>query len=287
MFKLGEYQELKVAKEVTFGMYLVESEQERPGVNNESERGEVLLPKKLVPDGTKVGDVINVFLYKDSQDRLIATTLEPKITMGQIVVLPVAQVNKMGAFLKWGLEKDLFLPFREQTKKVREGEEVLVTLYIDKSQRLCATMNVYKELSCESPYKAGDDVSGIIYESSDQFGLFVAVDNRYSAIIPKREVYGELEIGQKIRARVTKVRDDGKMNLTVREKASVQMYPDMEKIMELLESYSGVLPFTEKATPEVIKRETGMSKAEFKRAIGHLYKERKITITDGKIRKNV
>ena len=276
--KLGEMQELRVAKKVDFGVYL---EELQPG--EELER--VLLPIKQVPEGIAIGETLTVFLYKDSKDRLIATTTTPLLQMGKTAVLRVAQVNKMGAFLDWGLEKDLFLPFKQQTRRVKEGEEVLVSLYIDKSSRLCATMNVYKSLSCDSPYKAGDDITGTIYEESDNFGIFVAVDNCYSAIIPKNEVYGKLRIGDVIRGRVTKVREDGKLNLSIREKSHVQMYPDMEKILELLDSYHGVLPFTEKASPEVIKRETGMSKNEFKRAVGHLYKERKIEITDGKIRK--
>lgn len=276
MFRLGEDQELTVAKEVDFGVYLKEED------SGSEER--VLLPKKQVPEGISVGDKINVFLYKDSQDRLIATTAVPKVKLHQVAVLSVSQVNKMGAFLDWGLEKDLFLPFKQQTRKVREQDEVLAALYIDKSERLCATMNVYPYLSSESPYHAGDDVSGVIYESSDNYGMFVAVDQIYSAIIPKNELYGDLHIGDRVRGRVTKVREDGKLNISVREKAYVQMYPDMEKILDLLDSYNGVLPFTEKASPEVIRRETGMSKNEFKRAVGHLYKERKITITDGRIR---
>ncbi len=278
MLHLGELQELVVAKTVDFGVYLEEEDGDR------QER--VLLPKKQVPEGSRIGDRITVFIYRDSADRLIATTNMPKLTLHRIAVLTVSQVNKMGAFLDWGLEKDLFLPFKQQTRKVREEEEVLAALYIDKSGRLCATMNVYPYLSTESPYQAGDDVSGVIYESSDNFGLFVAVDQKYSAIIPKNESYGELSIGDCVRARVTKVRDDGKLNLSVREKAYLQINPDMEKILELLDSYGGVLPFTEKAAPEVIKRETGMSKNEFKRAVGHLYKERKILIEkDGHIRR--
>ncbi len=278
MLRLGELQELVVAKTVDFGVYLEEEDGDR------QER--VLLPKKQVPEESRIGDRITVFIYRDSADRLIATTNMPKLTLHGIAVLTVSQVNKMGAFLDWGLEKDLFLPFKQQTRKVREEDEVLAALYIDKSGRLCATMNVYPYLSTESPYQAGDDVSGVIYESSDNFGLFVAVDQKYSAIIPKNESYGELSIGDSVRARVTKVRDDGKLNLSVREKAYLQINPDMEKILELLDSYGGVLPFTEKAAPEVIKRETGMSKNEFKRAVGHLYKERKILIEkDGHIRR--
>lgn len=279
MFELGKYQDCRFARIVSFGAYL-EKIQAVPG----EEKEEVLLPKKQIPEGSKIGDELTVFVYKDSRDRLIATTASPLVSLGQIAALRVKQVNKMGAFLDWGLEKDLLLPFRQQTKKVQEGDEVLVSLYVDKSKRLCATMNVYKFLSCDSPYHAGDDVTGTIYETSPQFGMFVAVDNRYSAIIPANEVFGDLEIGKSIRARVTKVREDGKLNLSVREKAYVQMYPDMEIILNLLNSYNGVLPFTEKASPEVIKRETGMSKNEFKRAVGHLYKQRKIEINDGKIR---
>lgn len=279
MFKLGEMQELVAYRGVAFGLYLREKDVD------EYRPPEVLLPLKQVPEDIKLGDAIRVFLYKDSQDRLIATTTVPKLLMGQVACLKVVQVNKMGAFLDWGLEKDLFLPFRQQTKKVREGDEVLVSLYIDKSQRLCATMKVYSLLRSDSPYKAGDEVEGRIYESSERFGLFVAVDDCYSAILPPKEAYGDLAVGKKIQARVTKVREDGKLNLTVRAKAASQIYPDMEIILNLLDSYSGVLPFTEKANPEVIKRETGMSKAQFKRAIGHLYKEKKIDLKDGKVRR--
>ena len=274
MFHLGEIQELQIVKLVDFGAYLAELDGEE----------KVLLPKKQLQEGAKIGDRLEVFLYKDSQDRLIATTREPKLTIGQVAELTVVSVSKMGAFLDWGLEKDLFLPYRQQTKRVKEGDTVLVSLYVDKSSRLCATMNVYKELRSDAPYHVGDDVEGIAYEQSDKFGVFVAVDGIYSAIIPRQEVYGEVAVGDRIHARVTKVREDGRLNLSVRDKAHVQMYPDMEKILELLKEYGGVLPFTEKADPEVIRRETGMSKNEFKRAVGHLYKERRIQINDGKIR---
>lgn len=277
MFNLGETQNLIITKRVDFGVYLEEP--------SSGDHEKILLPKKVVPEGAEIGDSIEVFIYKDSSDRLIATTNTPYITLGGLAILKVIQVNKMGAFLDWGLEKDLFLPFKQQTRKAKEGDELLVGLYIDKSSRLCATMNVYKYLSSNSPYKTGDDVTGTIYETSDNYGIFVAVDNKYSAIIPRNEEYGDLKIGSTIRARVTKVRDDGKLNLSVRDKSYMQIEPDSDKILELLDSYNGVLPFTEKASPEVIKRETGMSKNEFKRAVGHLYKQRIIDITDGKIRK--
>ena len=275
--RLGEYQELEYIKKVDFGIYLAESQRAE-------ER--VLLPAKQVPQGIKLGDKIKVFLYKDSRDRLIATTNEPKLSMGQIRPLEVKECGKIGAFLDWGLEKDLFLPYKEMTMKVQAGDEVLVTLYIDKSSRLCASMRgLYDLLSKESPYKKDDIVSGRVYEFSDNFGCFVAVDDKYSARIPRHEDTGFLRVGDVIEAKVTDVKPDGKLDLTLRERAYIQMDSDSEKIMELLDSYAGVLPFSEKASPEVIKRETGLSKNAFKRAVGHLYKERKIDLSGGKIRK--
>lgn len=274
--RLGEFQELIYIKKVDFGIYLGETK-------DAGER--VLLPAKQVPEDVRIGDKINVFLYKDSQDRMIATTNQPKLTLGQYGVLTVKEIGKIGAFLDWGLEKDLFLPYKEMTRKVQPEDEILVTLYIDKSSRLCASMKgIYHLLSKESPYHKDDMVTGRVYEFSDNFGTFVAVDDKYSARIPSHEDHSYLRIGDVIDAKVTAVKADGKLDLTLREKAYVQMDADAEKIMELIDSYAGVLPFSEKASPEVIKRETGLSKNAFKRAIGHLYKQRVIDITDGKIR---
>ena len=274
--KLGEYQELIYIKKVEFGIYLAESD---------AAEERVLLPAKQVPADAKRGDKIKVFLYKDSKDRLIATTNEPKLTLGSFGVLTVKEIGKIGAFLDWGLEKDLFLPFKEMTQKVQPEDEVLVTLYIDKSNRLCASMKgIYSLLSKDSPYKKDDMVSGRIYEFSDNFGVFVAVDDKYSARIPNHEDHSYLRVGDIVDAKVVSVKPDGKLDLTLREKAYIQMDADAEKLLELLDSYAGVLPFTEKASPEVIKRETGLSKNAFKRAIGHLYKQRVVDITDGKIR---
>lgn len=209
--KLGEKQVLTVVKIVDFGVYL----------GNDEER--VLLPKKQVPQGIEVGDPIEVFLYKDSSDRMIATTNEPKLTIGKTAVLEVTDVGRIGAFLDWGLEKELLLPFKEQTERVEKGDRCLVSLYIDKSGRLCATMKVYQLLRTDSPYKKDDMVSGTVYELSRDFGVFVAVDDQYSAMIPKREVYGKMYIGQRIEARVTAVKPDGKLDLSIRGKIPEQM----------------------------------------------------------------
>ena len=277
MLKLGEKQKLVIVKKVEFGVYLA--------VSADNEREKVLLPARQVPADAKIGDMLEVFLYKDSGDRMIATTREPALVIGQVAELAVAQTGKVGAFLDWGLEKDLLLPFKQQKKRVAQGDKVLVALYIDKSERLCATMNVYQNLSTDSPYQKDDRVCGRVYEISDNFGAFVAVDNKYSALIPKKELYGEVKVGDDISARVVKVLEDGKLTLSIREKAYVQIQKDGEAILKLLDSYEGSLPFNDKASPEVIQHETGMSKNEFKRAVGHLLKEGKIQITEKSIRR--
>lgn len=277
MVRLGEKQTLVVVKKVEFGVYLAPS--------TEDVQDKVLLPVKQVPENAQIGDEIEVFLYKDSKDRMIATTKEPKLVMGQVAELEVSQVNKFGAFLDWGLEKDLMLPYKQQLIKVHPGDKVLVTLYIDKSERLCATMNVYPALRTDSPYKKEDQVSGRVYTISDEFGAFVAVDNIYSALIPKKELYGNVRVGDDIAGRVVEVRSDGKLNLSIREKAYLQLEKDAEEILAIIDSYDGVLPFNDKVSPEIIKRETGMSKNGFKRAVGTLLKAGKIEITEKVIRR--
>ncbi len=276
--RLGCKETLQVVKKVDFGVYLTEPE------NKNDDR--VLLPKKQVPEGCRVGDLIEVFLYKDSSDRLIATTNTPKLTLGEFALLTVQEVTKIGAFLDWGLEKDLFLPYKEMTGRIDAGDEILVRLYIDKSNRLSASMKgIYDLLKKNSPYQVGDEVCGRIYEFGHDFGTFVAVDDQYSAMIPRHEDASHFHVGDVITARVTSVKEDGKLDISLREKAHVQMDADAKRLLELLDSYAGVLPFTEKASPEIIMRETGLSKAAFKRAVGRLYKERRISLDGGKIRK--
>lgn len=276
MIKLGEKQKLVVVKKVDFGVYLAESA--------ESEN-RVLLPGKEAPKEIRVGDALEVFVYKDSKDRIISTTETPKLMMGQFAVLKVASVQKIGAFLDWGLPKDLFLPYKEQLTKLYEDDEVLVRLYIDKSSRLCASMKgIYEMLRTDSTYQAGDTVQGRVYEFSNNFGAFVAVDDKYSALVPAHEDHSYLRIGDQVEARVVEVKPDGKLTLTLREKAYLQMDKDAERVLEVLKEYAGVLPFNDKASPEIIMREMKMSKGAFKRAVGHLYKERKIEITERNIR---
>lgn len=271
MIELGKIQTLEVQRAKDFGVYL--------GVHGD-EQHSVLLPKKQVPEGTKVGDELTVFIYKDSEDRLIATTGTPRLQVGEVAVLPVKDVAKIGAFLDMGLEKDLLLPFKEQNHKVRQGENCLVALYIDKSKRLAATMNVYSYMSNQSPYQKDDRVTGTIYEINQDLGAFVAVDNQYYGLIPKKELYGNFHEGDTVEARVVKVREDGKLDLSPREKAYMQMDTDAELVMKVIGEFDGVLPFNDKANPEVIKREFNMSKNAFKRAVGRLLKEGKVRITE-------
>ena len=271
MIELGKIQTLVVQREKEFGVYLGESR---------TDEHSVLLPKKQVPAGTRPGDSLEVFIYKDSEDRLIATASKPKLQVGEVAVLTVKDVAKIGAFLDMGLEKDLLLPFKEQNHKVRQGEQCLVALYIDKSKRLAATMNVYSYMSADSPYKKDDRVSGTIYEINENLGAFVAVDNKYYGLIPKKELYGDFHLGDTVEARVVKVREDGKLDLSPREKAYMQMDTDADLVLKVIDEFDGVLPFNDKAKPEVIMREFKMSKNAFKRAVGRLLKEGRVQITE-------
>ena len=267
MIELGKTQCLNVVKIVDFGIYLG------------TEEDKVLLPKKQVPQDIEVGDALTVFVYRDSSDRLIATTKTPKLELGQIAKLKVSEVGKIGAFLDWGLEKDLLLPYSEQVVKVQKGEKYLVGLYIDKSDRLCATMKVYDFLRTDSPYKTDDIVEGTVYGKNPEYGVFVAVDNKYNGMLQNKEIVRKLRIGEKVQARVLSVREDGKLNLSLREKAYLQMDVDSAKILEKLKENDGFLPYHDKSAPEDIRSEFGMSKNEFKRAIGRLYKSKKIKIS--------
>lgn len=276
MIELGKLQTLEVFRMKSFGVYLGEH-----GLGDNT----VLLPQKQVPEGTGVGDLIDVFIYKDSEDRLIATTAVPRLQVGEAALLNVKEVSRIGAFLDMGLEKDLLLPFKEQNREVKPGEQCLVALYVDKSGRLAATMNVYSYMNEKSPYQKDDRVTGTIYEIHDTLGAFVAVDNKYYGLIPQKELYGQYRIGQAVEARVTKVREDGKLDLSPREKGYLQMETDAQAVMRALEESDGVLPFTDKADPEIIKGRFHISKNAFKRAIGRLLREGKIRITDNTIEK--
>lgn len=271
MIKLGEQQELEMVKSTDFGIYLKET------ASSSEER--ILLPKAQVPQNIKPGDTLTVFVYKDSDDRPIATTLTPQISLGKVALLQVKEVTTIGAFLDWGLAKDLLLPFKEQTERVHTGEHVLAALYIDKSTRLCATMKIYDYLQLDSPYKKGDKVIGTVYEVIKNFGAFVAVDNCYSALIPEKELKRTLKAGDSVEARVTSVKEDGKLDLSLQEKIPIQIDTDADMVFRLLEEAGGFLPYHDKTEPSLIAEKFSLSKNAYKRAIGRLMKEEKIRIT--------
>ena len=278
MIQLGKTQVLEVVKTTDFGVYLADTTTQAKKTET------ILLPKNQIKEETKVGDQVTVFLYKDSEDRPIATFLPPTIQLGEIAVLRVKEITGIGAFLDWGIPKDLLLPFKEQTRELKEGENVLVSLYLDKSQRLCATMKIYEKLSTDHTYQKDDKVTGIVYEILPAFGAFVAVDNKYSALIPNKELHAPVIPGTTITARVTMVQADGKINLSLREKTYLQLDVDAADIYAKLEANNGYLPYHDKSDPDDLKREFNLSKNAFKRAIGHLLKEKKITIKEDGIR---
>jgi len=272
MIELGEIQTLAVIRQTPNGVYL--------NARNEKNNEDILLPKNQVPEELKIGDDIEVFVYKDSEDRIIATVKKPKITLGALAVLKVVETTNIGAFLDWGLEKDLLLPFKEQEGEVKKGEEYLVSLYVDNSNRLCATMKIYSLLSIESPYKNNDRVSGIIYSINEQYGCFVAVDNKYHGLILNKEMYGNYAVGNKVEARIKKVRTDGKLELSVREAAHDEIEGDAQKILNLMKLHNGKLKLNDNSSPDTIKAELNISKKAFKRAVGRLMKEGALEITD-------
>ena len=271
MIELGKIQKLQVLRNTQVGVYLNTAD------NRDSE--DILLPKKQVPEDIKIGDMIEVFVYRDSEDRMIATTKRPKLAVGEIGFLKVAEKTKIGAFLNWGLEKDLFLPFKEQTSRLQKGEECFVGLYIDKSNRICATMKIQKLLNSESPYKENDRVNGTIYYVRQDMGAFVAVDGKYEGLIPQNELYGIYEPGDNVEVRVTKVREDGKLYLSLRKKNYKEISKDAEIILEKMKANGGMLPLNDESSPNEINAKLSMSKGAFKKAVGRLLKEGKIKFT--------
>ncbi|MCM1180215.1 MAG: S1-like domain-containing RNA-binding protein [Clostridium sp.] len=274
MIEIGKWQTLKMVRSKEFGVYLAEKE---------GDKDAVLLPKKQVPEGFQAGDEIEVFVYLDSSDRPIATVNRPFITLSEIAKLSVASVGNIGAFMDWGLEKDILLPFKEMVGKVREGKEYLVYMYMDKSSRPCVSMKLYEHLRTDSPYEKGDEVEGYVYQINDRLGAFVAVDNCYQGLIPKQELHQKLHVGDVVKLRVSNVREDGKLNLSLAKLAYQQMDDDSEMVYQAILSYDGVLPFTDKASPEIIEREMGLSKNAFKRAVGRLLKQKRIEIREKSI----
>jgi hypothetical protein len=270
MIRLGKIQELEIKRFTSVGAYL----------NDEEGKGDdVLLPKSQIPEGMKEGDKVKVFVYRDSKDRIISSTRMPLAQVGEIKTLTVISSSKIGHFLDWGMEKDLFLPFSETVGSVEKFKGYLVALYIDKSDRIAATMKVKDYLSTDSPYKENDKAVGTVYSINRDIGAFVAVDNKYDGLIQKKNYFGVMEMGEEIEVRINKVHEDGKLDLSLRERGYVQMEEDAKIILTKLKEKGGFLPLNDSSHPNEIKKELRMSKSGFKRAVGKLFKEGIIQIT--------
>lgn len=296
--KVGTVGKLKFVRFTDFGGY----------VGYEDDETAVLLPGKEVPEGAKCGDSVKVFLYRDSEGRKIATTRTPYVFLNEFAVLPVKSVTKLGSFLDFGLERDLFLPYKETEGMIRAGDFVPVMMYTDKSGRLAATMKIYDYLSAESDYRKGESFYGIVYKNVPEIGALTAVFPKedseknapgekvfsarivphvkklYFGLIPAQNVLKPYRPGDFVSGRIARVRGDGKLDLSLTASAKNQIKEDAERIVSVIKSYDGVLPFSESANPEIVKRELEMSKNRFKNALGHLLKQKKIEIGEKEVR---
>lgn len=275
MVDIGDYNELEVAKEVDFGVYL------------DSDDGEILLPLKYVPEGTRPGDTLRVFVYRDSEDRLIATTLTPKARVGEFAALEVKQTNAYGAFLEWGLEKDLFVPFQNQRDRMVPGRPYLVYVYLDEtSDRIVATSKLSKYLRNHPLTVAeGEEVNLLVAEVTD-LGFKVIINQKHEGVLYHNEVFHPLETGQQLTGYIKKIREDQKIDVTPRKPGYGEVLDSAQTVLQRLRAADGVLPLSDSSSPETVQQHLQMSKKTFKRAIGSLYRQGHITILPDHIRLN-
>ena len=273
MLQIGQFNKLNVVKEVPFGVYL-----------DGYDCGEILLPKKVVPEGTAIGDKLDVFIYFDSEDKIIATTKHPRATVGHCAFLKVIDVNRAGAFLDWGLDKDLLVPKSEQRRPMQQGKSYLVYLKQDFQDRIVATSKLDHALDKTPSYlKPGDEVDLFIAETSD-LGTKVIVNHTHWGLIYTSDIFQTLHYGQSTRGYIKTVRDDGKFDVVLR-KLGQNNIPDLTKrILSALQQADGFLPLHDKSSPVDIQRAFNESKKNFKHAIGHLYKQKEISIEADGIR---
>ena len=272
--KLGKYNQLEVVKAVDFGVYL-----------NGGDDGEILLPSRYVPEECKPGDVLNVFIYLDNEERLVATTLQPFVQVGEFACLEVAWVNEYGAFLDWGLMKDLFVPFREQKMKMQKGHRYVVHAHVDEdSYRIMASAKVERYLSKDFPgYQPGEEVEVMVWQKTD-LGYKVIVDNKFGGLVYRKEVFKALEPGMRMQAFVRQVREDGKIDLTL-QKDGAQKVGDFSAILlQHIKDNDGFTSLNDKSDAEEIYEAFGVSKKTFKKAVGDLYKKRLVVLVEGGIR---
>ena len=272
--KLGKYNQLEVVKTVDFGVYL-----------DGGDDGEILLPTRYVPEGCKPGDMVNVFIYLDNEERLIATTLQPKVQVGEFACLEVAWVNEYGAFLDWGLMKDLFVPFREQKMKMLKGHKYMVHAHVDEdSYRIMASAKIEKFLSKEMPpYRIGEEVEIMVWQRTD-LGYKVIVDNRFGGLVYQREIFQALEPGMNLVAYVRQVREDGKIDLTLQKDGMAKVEDFSSVLLQYIKNQGGHTSLNDKSAAEDIYETFQVSKKTFKKAVGDLYKRRLILLVEDGIR---
>lgn len=272
--RLGDYNLMKVVKEVDFGMYL------DGGVE-----GEILLPKRYVPEGLKTGDDIKVFVYLDQDERPVATTLQPLAKVGEFAWLEVAWVNEYGAFLNWGLMKDLFCPFREQKRRMERGQHYIVYVGIDEdSYRIVASAKVEHFLSHDVPgYRHGDEVSLLVWQKTE-LGFKVIVDNRFAGLVYEGQVFRQLTTGDRLKGYVDRVRPDGKLDITIQPTGRRNTEEFSDVLLQYLRDNNGQCDLGDKSPAELIADRFKVSKKTFKKAVGDLYKRRLIEICDNGLR---
>lgn len=266
--ELGKFNQLEVVKQVDFGMYL-----------DGGEEGEILLPTRYVPEDCKVGDWLNVFLYLDNEERLIATTLTPLVQVGEFACLEVSWVNQFGAFLNWGLMKDLFVPFSEQKMKMQVGNKYVIHAYIDdESFRIVASAKVDRYLSKEkAPYQPGEEVNILIWQKTD-LGFKAIIENMYSGLLYDSEIFQTLHTGDTLKAYIKQVREDGKIDLIL-QKPGFEKVDDFSKTLyRYIADHGGRIGLNDKNPAEEIYDVFGVSKKTFKKAVGDLYKKRLILL---------
>ena len=266
--ELGKFNQLEVVKQVDFGMYL-----------DGGEEGEILLPTRYVPEDCKVGDWLNVFLYLDNEERLIATTLTPLVQVGEFACLEVSWVNQFGAFLNWGLMKDLFVPFSEQKMKMQVGNKYVIHAYIDdESFRIVASAKVDRYLSKEkAPYQPGEEVNILIWKKTD-LGFKAIIENMYSGLLYDSEIFQTLHTGDTLKAYIKQVREDGKIDLIL-QKPGFEKVDDFSKTLyHYIADHGGRIGLNDKSPAEEIYDVFGVSKKTFKKAVGDLYKKRLILL---------
>lgn len=272
--ELGKFNQLEVVKEVDFGLYL-----------NGGEEGEILLPSRYVPDNWEIGELLNVFLYLDNEERLIATTLTPLVQIGEFACLEVSWVNQFGAFLNWGLMKDLFVPFREQKMKMQVGKKYIIHTHIDdESYRIVASAKVDRYLSKEMPsYQPDEEVDILVWQKTD-LGFKAIVNNEFGGLLYDNEIFRRLETGMKLKAFVKQVREDGKIDLIL-QKAGFEKIDDFAPVLlQYIKENGGYTPLNDKSPSDKIYNVFEVSKKTFKKAVGDLYKRRLIVLSEDGIR---